>query len=147
VAGSSASITERAETHEILDLMREGSADTSVFGIYLSGLFGLIRLKNPATPKQLDVEILHALIIEGILGISREDIASGKYLHFSKSADHVVEDVDTGKDQVGFLMNGIRPEEMSRVITGERLPQKSTYFYPKTVSGLVMYRIDRESLG
>lgn len=138
----------RAEAHEVLDLMREGSVETSVFGIYLGGLFGLIRLKNPETPKQLDVEILHNLIIEGILGISREDIASGKYLHFSKSADHVVEDVDTGKDQVGFLMNGIRPEEMfPRVITGERLPQKSTYFYPKTVSGLVMYRINRESLG
>lgn len=137
----------RAETPEILERMREGSAETSVFGIYVGGLFGLIRLKNPRSPKELDVEILHDLIIEGMLGISREDIAAGKYLHFSKSADHVVEDVDTGKDQVGFLLNGIRPEEMfPRVITGERLPQKSTYFYPKTLSGLVMYRIDRESL-
>ncbi len=137
----------RAEDHEILDLMRDGSVETSVFGIYTGGLFGLIRLKNPQSPKQLDVEILHNLIIEQILGISREDIAAGKFLHFSKSADHVVEDVDTGKDQVGFLLNGIRPEEMfPRVITGDRLPQKSTYFFPKTVSGLVMYRIDRESL-
>ena len=138
----------RAETQEILKLMGEGSVETSVFGLYLGGLFGIIRLKNPQTPKELDVEILHNLINEHILGISRDDIAAGKYLHFSKSADHVVEDVDTGKDQIGFLLNGIRPEEMfPRVITGDRLPQKSTYFYPKTVSGLVMYRIDRESMG
>jgi uncharacterized protein (DUF1015 family) len=137
----------RAETSEILDLMREGIAETSVFGIYLGGLFGIIRLKNPRSPKELDVEILHNLIIERVLGISREDIASGKYLHFSKSADHVIEDVDAGKEKIGFLMNGIRPEEMfPRVITGERLPQKSTYFYPKTVSGLVMYRIQRETI-
>lgn len=138
----------RAELPEILRRMQEGSADTSVFGIYAGGSFGLVRLKNPDSPKRLDVEILHEDIIEATLGITREDIAAGRHLHFSKSAEHVVEDVDAGKDQIGFLMNGIRPEEMfPGVIKGERLPQKSTYFFPKTLSGLVMFLLAPESLG
>lgn len=136
-----------ADLSTVLDRMREDSAETSVFGVYMDGAFGLVRLKNPDSPKELDVEILHDHIIEDILGITREDIAAGKHLHFSKSAEHVIEDVDAGKDQIGFLLNGIRPEEMfPRVVKGDRLPQKSTYFYPKTLSGMVMYRISRESL-
>jgi uncharacterized protein (DUF1015 family) len=126
--------------------MRTGSVETSVFGVYVDGAFGELRLKNPETPKELDVEILHGVIIEGILGITREDIAAGKHLHFSRSAEHVIEDVDKGKDRIGFLMNAVRPEDMfPRVLGGVRMPQKSTYFHPKTVSGLVMYRIDRSS--
>ncbi len=119
-----------------------------MFCIYLDHAFGVIHLKKPTAPKELDVEILHDIIIEGILGVTREDIAAGKHLHFSRSADHVIEDVDSGKDRIGFLMNAIRPEEMfPRVLRGIRMPQKSTYFHPKTLSGLVMYHIDRSSLG
>jgi uncharacterized protein (DUF1015 family) len=138
----------RAGLPEIVRRMQENSVKTSVFALYMDGEFRLIRLKNPSTPKRLDVEVLHDDIIERILGITREDIAAERYLHFSKSAEHVIEDVDRGKNQCGILMNGIRPEEMfPRVVSGDRLPQKSTYFYPKTLSGLAMYRIGAESLG
>lgn len=124
------------------------SATTSVFGVYVDGAFGELRLRNPSSPKALDVDILHDLIIERTLGITREDIAAGRFLHFSRSPEHVIEDVDRGKDRIGFLMNPIRPGEMfPRVLSGDRMPQKSTYFHPKTLSGLVMYRIDRTSLG
>jgi len=44
-------------------------------------------------------------------------------------------------------MNAMKPEELfSKVLNGFRMPQKSTYFYPKTLSGLVMYLIDKQSL-
>lgn len=132
---------------EITRRMEDDSARTSVFGLYLDGAFGILRLKKPRSPKKLDVEVLHEDIIERILGITREDIAAGRYLHFSKSAEHVAGDIDQGRDRIGILMNGIRPEEMfPRVVTGDRMPQKSTYFFPKTVSGLVMYRISPGSL-
>jgi uncharacterized protein (DUF1015 family) len=135
------------DLHEVMRRMQDNSAETSVFALYASGEYSIIRLKNPSAPKRLDVEVLHEDIIERMLGITREDIAAERYLHFSKSAEHVIEDVDQGKDQFGILMNGIRPEEMfPRVVNGDRLPQKSTYFYPKTLSGLVMYRISPESL-
>ena len=124
------------------------AAATNVFGVYAGGAFGELRLTRPTVPKALDVDILHDVIIERALGITREDIATGRYLHFSQSPEHVIEDVDRGKDLIGFLMNPIRPEEMfPRVLRGNRMPQKSTYFHPKTLSGLVMYRIARSSLG
>ena len=133
---------------EVLQLMKVNSAETTVIGIYTGGEFSIARLKHPKAPKDLDVEILHGIIIEKILNISREDIAAGKFIHFSQSAEHTMEDVDSNKDQIAFFLNPIRPEEMfPRVTKGIRMPQKSTYFYPKTISGLVMYKIDRESLG
>jgi uncharacterized protein (DUF1015 family) len=132
---------------KVVERIRVGSTETSIFGLYLDGSFGILHLKKPAKPKELDVEVLHDVIIEGILGLTREDIAAGKCLHFSRSPDHVIEDVDSGKDRIGFLMNAIRPEEMfPRVLRGIRMPQKSTYFHPKTLSGLVMFRIDRSSI-
>ncbi|MFA6471945.1 MAG: DUF1015 domain-containing protein [Candidatus Latescibacterota bacterium] len=133
---------------EILQLMKENSASTTVIGVYSDGKFKIARLKHPGIPKDLDVEILHSMIIEKILNISREDVASGKFIQFCQSAEHAVEDVDQRKDQIAFFLNPIRPEEMfPRVTKGIRMPQKSTYFFPKTISGLVMYKIDRESLG
>jgi len=138
---------ERVSIPEMLKLMKKNSAATGVIGFYTGGEFGIARLKHPTVPKELDVEILHCKIIEKILNITREDIAAGKRLHFSQSPDHAIDDVNRRKDQIAFFLNPIRPEEMfPRVLNGNRMPQKSTYFYPKTLSGLVMYRIDRESL-
>ena len=82
------------------------------------------------------------------MDISYEDIAKGKYLHFCKSPEHAYDDVAKGKDQVSFFLNAVTSQELFReVLKGRIMPQKSTYFYPKTLSGLVMYKIDRESLG
>jgi uncharacterized protein (DUF1015 family) len=139
--------TEERNLKNILQRMKENSAATTVIGIYSAGEFRIARLKHPHVPKDLDVEILHNMIIEKILNISRDDIASGKYIQFCQSPEHAMEDVDQQKDQIAFFLNPIRPDEIfPRVIKGIRMPQKSTYFYPKTLSGLVMYQIDRESL-
>ena len=82
----------------------------------------------------------------GAHGITKEDIASGKFLHFAKSPEHCIEDVDSGSNQMGIFLNAIRSEELfRRVLKGDRMPQKSTYFFPKTLSGLVMYSLDRKS--
>jgi len=132
-------------------LIREIAVDSdrnNSYVIYTCDGFGIARYKNPSTPKELDVNILHNVIIEELLGITREAIASGKHVHFCKSPDHAIEDVVNHKDQISFIMNALTTDELFRtVLKGERMPQKSTYFYPKTMSGLVMYRIDRLSLG
>ena len=134
------------DIQEMLDSIKNDSEKTNIFGFYTSGGFRVARLKNPAVPKELDVEILHNDIIEKQLGISKEDIASGKFLHFAKSPEHCIEDVDSGSNQMGIFLNAIRSEELfRRVLKGDRMPQKSTYFFPKTLSGLVMYKIDRNS--
>jgi len=137
-----------ATIEEMLDRIKADSAVTNVFGLYLKDVFYIARMKAPAAPKLLDVDVLHDSIIEKKLGITKEDIAQGLYLHFSKSPEHAYEDVARGKDQAAFFMNALTTEEMFReVLKGRRMPQKSTYFYPKTLSGLVMYKIGPESLG
>ena len=133
---------------DILDLIARDSDTMNTFGIYTRDGYRIARKLKPASPKNLDVDVLHTDIIEGLLGITKEDIASGRYVHFSKSAEHAIEDIGCGKDQIAILLNSITPDELFRtVLDGNRMPQKSTYFFPKTMSGLVMYKIDRESLG
>lgn len=132
---------------ETLSLIKRDSEKRNIFGIYTAKGFAVARLKNPSDPKEVDVEVLHNVIIEKILGITPRDITKGQYLHFCKSSEHAYGDVACGKDQISFFMNAITSKELFRVVlNGRRMPQKSTYFYPKTLSGLVMYRIDRDSL-
>jgi len=131
---------------KILSLIKRNSEKINIFGIYTYNGFAIARLKKPSIPKELDVEILHNVIIEKILGITPQNITKGQYLHFCKSPEHAYGDVACGKDQISFFMNAITSDELFRaILNGRRLPQKSTYFYPKTLSGLVMYRIDRDS--
>lgn len=139
--------------NEFLYLIGRNSDKTTIFGFYSRDGFRIARLKNPSVPKMPDVEILHDEIIEKRLNITREDIAAGRYLHFCRSAKHAVEDVATGKDNLAIFMNALTSEELFRRVLnppvkpgGDRMPQKSTYFYPKTLSGLVMYKIDRQSI-
>ncbi len=135
-----------AELDDLLGEIAKDSETNNSYVIYTCDGFGTARLKRPSTPKELDVNILHSVIIEGLLGISPDDIASGKHVHFCKSSEHAIEDVANHKDQISFFMNAVTGDELFRtVLKGERMPQKSTYFYPKTMSGLVMYRIDRSS--
>jgi len=136
-----------ADYRELLRSIAVGAESNNRYVVYTCDGFGTATMKDTPSPKDLDVDILHSVIIEKLLGISREDIASGKHVHFCKSPEHAVEDVVNHKDQISFLMNPVTPDELFRtVLKGVRMPQKSTYFYPKTMSGLVMYLIDRESI-
>jgi len=137
-----------AALYDVIEAISHDAERNNNFGIYTCDGYGTARLKNPSNPKELDVNILHDIIIEKLLGISKEDIAAGRHVHFCKSPEHAVEDVANYSDQISFIMNPVTPEELFRtVLKGERMPQKSTYFYPKTISGLVMYRIAPESFG
>jgi len=138
----------KADLYEVIKLITHDSEHNTSFGIFTCDGFRTARFLHPADPKDMDVDILHNIVIEKFLGISREDIVSGRHVHFCKSPEHAIEDVANNNDQISFIMNAVRPEELFRkVLRGVRMPQKSTYFYPKTMSGLVMYKIDRQSLG
>lgn len=141
-------LMEAENVQAVLARIAQYSTGTNAFGIYTRQGYRIARNREPASPKDIDVEVLHNEIIEDLLGIRKADIAAGRYVHFSKSPDHAIEDIDSGKDQIAFLLNAITTDELFRkVLDGNRMPQKSTYFFPKTMSGLVMYKIDRESLG
>jgi len=100
----------------------------------------ILSAKVPEVLQTLDVTILHALILEEILGISEKAQEDQLNLTYVKNRDELVETVrgDNGY-QLGFLLNPTKIEEVKAVAEkGLRMPQKSTFFYPKILTGLVI---------
>jgi uncharacterized protein (DUF1015 family) len=93
--------------------------------------------------RSLDVSILHSLILERLLGIDKENMANQKNLVYTRSMKEAIASVQSGESQCAFLLNPTRVTEIRDVAAaGEKMPQKSTYFYPKLITGLVMNQID-----
>lgn len=91
----------------------------------------------------LDVSVLHTLILERIFGIDAENMAKQINLTYVKKFDDALSAVDEGRAQCAFILNPTKVEEIRDVAAaGEKMPQKSTYFYPKLITGLVMNEID-----
>lgn len=89
--------------------------------------------------RHLDVSILHSLILERLLNIDKENMAAQKNLSYTRSAEEAEQSVQEGRSQCCFLLNPTRVEEIGAVASaGEKMPQKSTYFYPKLITGLVI---------
>ncbi|MCL2636896.1 MAG: DUF1015 domain-containing protein [Oscillospiraceae bacterium] len=92
--------------------------------------------------RKLDVSILHTLVLERIFGIDKENMANQINLTYTRSTDEAVSAVDAGKGNCTFLLNPCEISEIGDVVSaGEKMPQKSTYFYPKLTTGLVMNQI------
>ncbi|MBP1561332.1 MAG: DUF1015 domain-containing protein [Oscillospiraceae bacterium] len=87
----------------------------------------------------LDVSVLHSLVLERIFGIDKENMANQKNLTYTRSFDEAVEAVDKGAANCSFILNPTKVSEIRDVaLASEKMPQKSTYFYPKLITGLVM---------
>lgn len=90
----------------------------------------------------LDVVVLHRHIFENLLNLSEESQAKQENLIYWKSTQKALDEVESGKCQVTFILNSTRIDDMKRVaLAGEKMPQKSTYFYPKIMSGLVLHSV------
>lgn len=93
----------------------------------------------PHSVAELDVTILHEHLLEHLLGISREAQASQTNLRYVKSAEDAFAEANKPDVQLVVLMNATRLEQVERVAeSGHVMPQKSTYFYPKLASGLLI---------
>jgi len=94
--------------------------------------------------RSLDVCLLHTLILEKLLGIGPEQLAAEKNVHFYRSADETIDHVRaTGPYQVAFLVNPVRMDQIYKVVKyGEKFPQKSTDFYPKLLTGLLLCKLN-----
>ncbi len=89
--------------------------------------------------QSLDVAILQTLALEEGLGLDAEAMTSGDFLTYIRDADAAVAAVQNGSAQLAALVRPTRVEQLRDVAAvGDRMPQKSTYFYPKLITGLVM---------
>jgi uncharacterized protein (DUF1015 family) len=102
-------------------------------------------LRGPAVLRTLDVTLLHALIIEEILGIDRAAQEKQTNLRYVKDTGKALD--EARRAQAVFLMNPTKVHEVKAVAdAGEVMPQKSTFFYPKLASGLVINPLDPAEL-
>ena len=96
-----------------------------------------------AASQGLDVSVLHSLILERVLGIDAENMAKQINLTYTRSFEEAMDSVREKKSQCAFILNPTRVTEIRDVAAaGEKMPQKSTYFYPKLITGLVMNKMD-----
>lgn len=123
-----------------------------VFGFYGGGgALYLLTLKEPSALARaagdhhspvwhnLDVAVLHTLILDRLLGIGKEQLAGGGYVTYTREEERALAAVDNGEYQLAFFLNPTMVEEVIAVAAaGEKMPQKSTYFYPKLITGLVI---------
>lgn len=92
--------------------------------------------------QRLDVLVLSRLVLEKALGLTREDLDNEKLIHYQSSMLKAVRDVEAGEYQMGFLLNPTRKEHVREVArNGLIMPRKSTYFFPKVLTGLVFNKI------
>jgi uncharacterized protein (DUF1015 family) len=92
--------------------------------------------------RELDVVLLHEGILEPALGITPQAITAEANLTYEREAAAALEAVDSGRAQISFLLNPCGVEQVMKIATaGEVMPQKSTDFYPKLLSGITMYRV------
>ncbi|MEZ5400372.1 MAG: DUF1015 domain-containing protein [Bryobacteraceae bacterium] len=112
-----------------------------VLGVALAGQEKIHVLEAPR--KGLDVIFLHKDVLEGALGIGEEAVREQKYLTYVRGIDAAVEEVTRKGAQAAFLLQPTRVQEVADTsFGGGVMPQKSTDFYPKLLSGLTVYKIE-----
>lgn len=127
-------------------------ADVTSFVFYAEGKAYLLALKDfhamaSAVPERseayrsLDVAVLHSLILEPCFGIDRDNMARGENLRYTRDAAEAIAEVNAGTAQAAFIINPTRVRQIKDVaLAGDKMPQKSTYFYPKIITGLLFNR-------
>jgi len=89
------------------------------------------------------VTTLHLLILEHILGLSSEQQTNAENIRYSQDEETVLQALEKEDFQAAFILNPPKKEDILTVTdNGEKMPQKSTYFYPKLISGLIVNKID-----
>jgi uncharacterized protein (DUF1015 family) len=125
------------------------------YGVVTKDYYYLFKLKDKNIPlrqiskpgshdwKLLDVNVLHNIILEKFLGITEEDLVYERYVDYLRHAEEVIEKIKKDRYNIGFLLNPVKVGQIKRIVKNrETLPQKSTDFYPKLLSGIVMCKIE-----
>jgi uncharacterized protein (DUF1015 family) len=103
------------------------------------GISKMAESGHAAAWQALDVAVLQTLVLEEALGLDAEAITGGNFISYTRDAQAAAQAVQSGSAQLAALMRHTPVEQLRDVaVAGERMPQKSTYFYPKLITGLVM---------
>ena len=131
-------------------------ADGPVVGLILPGGDGYLLVgdadaaadrmrREPIGPavRGLDLAVLHAAILDDRLGIDAQAVAAGTHLAYTRSVPEAIAAVTRGEAKAAILVRPTRLAELAAVASaGEVMPQKSTYFYPKLLTGMVFNPVE-----
>jgi uncharacterized protein (DUF1015 family) len=138
---------------DLREKMAAGPEGSHVFGFYTRNKPTLLRLRSESAVvplmmahaeayRNLDVSILHDVILERLLGIHADQAAERDQVEFARDPEACVRRVDERAAQAAFLLNPTTVEQLQRIaLLGERMPLRSTDFYPKLLSGLVFMKM------
>jgi uncharacterized protein (DUF1015 family) len=140
-----------APASDHIGTLRQQSA-TAFVAVTRAGRF-LLRSKPDATAaalaalpenqRQLDLSHLHTIILDKLLGLDAEKVREQTNLRYLRDAAEAVEQVNRGEADVTFLTNAVTMEQLREVaFAGSVMPQKSTDFFPKLLSGLTIYALE-----
>ncbi len=94
---------------------------------------------HSAAWNNLDVAVAHTLVLEALLGLDEAALTAGTHVRYTRDANQALHAVRAGEAQLALLLNPTRVRQICDVAEADdRMPQKSTYFYPKLITGLVM---------
>src|SRR5258708_37461591 len=100
-------------------------------------------LEGKGAEGELDVPVLHQEILAGWMGIGEQAVRDEQHIKYVRGIDAVAGEVMQHGAQVAFLLEATPIEEIARIaFAGGVMPQKSTDFYPKLLSGLTVYKVD-----
>jgi uncharacterized protein (DUF1015 family) len=132
---------------DLMILLAKAGRNEHAFGLYRRDGIRLLRLKSKhliddlvkeGSPdyKSLDATILKAFVFDKV-GVRSEDIV------YTKDLDQVFDMVNESHAEAGFILNAVKISQLKAIaLNGEKMPPKTTYFYPKVLSGLTIYKME-----
>jgi uncharacterized protein (DUF1015 family) len=126
-------VAEKNPTYYVLRLREEMKSDST----FMPGITG------PA--RQLDVNVLHEGILGPNLGIGAQELASEKHVDYFRDRAELISRLGEGHYQLAFILNPTSLQQVHEISEqGEKMPQKSTDFYPKLLTGLTFMKMEIE---
>ncbi len=144
-------VEEVREKTRFFFLLNKAAEREHIIGMYKDKKYWFLRLKNikildkiindkPREYRLLDVSILNYIVLKKILKLDLDD---KKIITFSPNVEELIEQVDQDNNRAAFFLNPVKIQQiMSVALNGEKMPPKSTYFYPKVLSGLVINKLE-----
>ena len=127
----------------LMQVWEQPALDRIRIGVAARGADVIYMLERPRDGA-LDVDVLHTDILEGLLGISSEAVRDEHYIKYVRGLENATDMVANGKAEVAFLLEATTVQQVADTsFSGGCMPQKSTDFYPKLLTGLTIYKLEK----
>lgn len=136
-------VTEFATSGALNEAWSKPAPDRVRIGVAAKGANTIYMLER-GRKNDLDVQVLHGEILEGLLGISSEAVRDERHIKYVRGLESAVDMIAKGKAEVAFLLEATTVQQVADTsFAGGCMPQKSTDFYPKLLTGLTIYRLEQ----